>query len=614
MGRIHVLDPHVVNQIAAGEVVERPASVVRELIDNALDAGARRIHVDVADGGLTRLEVADDGHGMDAADLARVFLPHATSKIRTPEDLLHIGTLGFRGEALASVGAVARVTVTSAERAGPDGSAAPGHRVVDAFGDIGPVEPAAASPGTVVVAEELFRHVPARRKFLRTPATELGHVRDVVHRFAAAFPDVAFRLRADGRTLLEAPSGEGRRARLARHIDDDVARALLEVHEDDGLIRLEAWIGPPSTTRRDGRYELTWLGGRHVRDRTVAHAVREAYRDLLPPGGARPVAFVFLDAPAEVVDVNVHPQKSEVRWRDAGAVHRLVRRALRRVLEQAQPGVPVTFTAERAARVAEHVASAFVFGPRAPSYAPSSTGVARRGPSDATPLPPLDPRRLDASGPTSRPPARADDDAAAAAPRTPVEGLRPIGQALGLYLVLEADDAIVLVDQHALHERVLFDRINARLREKGGLEVQRLLVPKVVHPGPAGAARLLDEAAWLATLGWDIGPFGDDAIAVHGVPAVLKRPDPEAALAEVLELLEAGRRDGLDRAALLSEAVDRLACRSAVMAGDRLDAEEVLALLAQAEALDHAHSCPHGRPTRLTLKRADLERWFHRTV
>lgn len=617
MGRIHVLDPHVVNQIAAGEVVERPASVARELIDNALDAGARRIDIEVADGGLTRLEVADDGYGMDAADLARVFLPHATSKIRTPDDLQHIGTLGFRGEALASVGAVARVTVTSAERGGPDGGVAPGHRVVDAFGDIGAVEPAAASPGTVVVVEELFRHVPARRKFLRTPATELGHVRDVVHRFAAAFPDVAFRLRSDGRTLIEAPAGEGRRARLARQIDDDVAKALLEVRDDDGLVRLEAWIGPPSTTRRDGRYEVTWLGGRHVRDRTVAHAVREAYRDLLPPGGARPVAFVFLDAPAEAVDVNVHPQKSEVRWRDAGAVHRLVRRALRRVLEEARPGVPVTFTAERAARVAEHVASAFVFGPRAPTYAASAPGALRRGLSDTTPLPPLAPPSAASYGTPDAGEAAADghvetDGAPTAV--TPVEGLRPLGQALGTYLVLEADDAIVLVDQHALHERVLFDRINARLREQGGLEVQRLLVPKVVHPGPAGAARLLDEVEWLATLGWDIGPFGDDAIAVHGVPAVLKRPDPEAALAEVLELLEAGRKEGLDRAALLSEAVDRLACRSAVMAGDRLAPEEVLALLAQAEALDHAHSCPHGRPTRLTLKRPDLERWFHRTV
>ncbi len=614
MGRIHVLDPHVVNQIAAGEVVERPASVVRELLDNALDAGARHIHIDLIDGGLARIEVADDGHGMDADDLRRVFLPHATSKIRDIDDLLHIGTLGFRGEALASVGSVARVSVTSAERAAGDGGVAPGHRIVDTFGSLGPVEPAAASAGTVVVVEDLFHHVPARRKFLRTPTTELGHVRDIVDRFAAAFPDVAFRLRANGRDLVDAPAGEGRRARLARQVEEDVARTLIEVRDDDGRFRLEAWIGPPSTTRRDGRHEIVWLAGRHVRDRTVAHAIREAYRDLLPPGGARPIAFVFLDVPPDSVDVNVHPQKSEVRWRDSNAVHRLVFRALRRALESAAPGVPVTFHSEHAARIADAAARGFAFGAERPAaYDPA----ARRS-HDPTEFVREDAEPLLGEAGSTPAPARDDHASCDHGPPTPApvsaEALRPLGQALGTYLVLEADDSIVLIDQHALHERVLFDRINDRLREAGRLDVQRLLVPVVVHLGVAAATRLVEESAWLATLGWEIEPFGDGAVAVHGVPSVLRRPDPEAALREALDVLESGRKEGLDRTALVSEAIDRLACRSAVMAGDRLGHDEILALLAQAESLNHAHSCPHGRPTRLTLRRADLERWFHRTV
>jgi len=613
MGRIQVLDPHVVNQIAAGEVVERPASVVKELVENALDADAGRIEVEVRDGGRDLIEVADDGYGIEPDDLERIFLAHATSKIGAVDDLRHIATLGFRGEALASIGSVARASILSRVR-GVEG----GFRVENVEGRIGPVTPNAASPGTVVRVEHLFAHVPARRKFLRTAPTELGHIRALMGRFALAFPHVAFRLRQGSQILLDAPAQTERRARIAQVHGADIARALLEVRAD-GEPALEAWIGPPTLTRGDARLEQVFLNGRHIQDRTVAHAVREAYRDLLPPGGRRAIAFVFLNTDPEAVDVNVHPGKTEVRWKESSAAHRVVRRALRGALEGCRPGVAIPLgTAPGEAPSADHDTSrtaaveqaflrgagrapgaergfAFGAGPGREPAAPYGGHVVREGDGFTMPV-----------------------GEEASVTRT-ASGLRPIGQALGTYLLLEGDGELVLVDQHALHERVLFDQINARLRADGNLEVQRLLVPMVVHVDPADAARLLERRDLLQTLGWIVEPFGPadgtgDSLAIHGVPAVLRRPDPEAALQELVVVLARGQREGLDRTNLLSAAVDSLACRSAVMAGDVLHADEVLALLDQAEQLNHSHSCPHGRPTRLTLTRGQLERWFHRTV
>jgi DNA mismatch repair protein MutL len=605
VGRIRLLDPHVVNQIAAGEVVERPASVVKELVENALDAGAKRVVVRLEEGGKALIEVADDGWGMDEEDLALAFAPHATSKVASVADLEHVASLGFRGEALPSIGSVSRARIVSRPAGAPVGAA-----IEDREGRLGAVTPSAASPGTVVRVEHLFGAVPARRKFLRSAATELGHVSDLLERFAVAWPAVGFALVHDGRTLLDCPPGESRRARLERLHGPEVARALLEVRADDGVPSVEGWVGPPALTRGDARLEQVFLNGRHVRDRTVTHALREAYRDLVPPGGRHPVAFLFLGCDPALVDVNVHPAKAEVRWRDPSAAHAAVRRAVRAVLEGARPGTPLTVRTEARAE------------PRLSSLAASvewafRAGIGARPAGACTEAHPHRPEAgaaaavAEAAPPAPAAPRAADDPAAV---RAPGHGLRPIGQALGTYLVLEGRDEIVLVDQHALHERVLFERIQERLRRAGALEVQTLLVPAIAHVGAAGAARLAEERAFLTTLGWHVEPFGPGAVAVHGLPAVLRRPDPEAALHEVLDVLEDGRKECLDRAALVSSAVDRLACRAAVMAGDALHPEETLALLEQAEGLEHAHSCPHGRPTRLTLARGDLERWFHRTV
>lgn len=601
MGRIRVLDPHVVNQIAAGEVIERPASVVKELVENALDAGARRVDVTVEDGGRALIEVADDGWGMEPDDLRRAFLPHATSKVSCVDDLQHVSSLGFRGEALASIGSVARVRILSRVRDAESGAS-----IEDDHGDVGDVRPAAASPGTVVRVEGLFGRVPARRKFLRTAPTELGHISALMGRFALAFPEVSFRLAQGTRVILDArasPATDGgdRRERIGAVHGDEVARALLRVDDRSADLELEAWVGPPSLHRGDARLEQVFIAGRHVRDKTVAHAIRQAYADLLPPGGRRPIAFLFLRCDPARVDVNVHPAKAEVRWRDAQPVHRLVSRALRSALEGAAPGVPVSLDPLRPvpSSTVDAVEFAFTHGVgRAPgAAAPATSPIVR-----------------DAQGPTSLSASTPEAAPARDAEPARVQTLRPVGQALGTYQILEADDALVLVDQHALHERVLHEKITTRLREAGALEMQRLLVPVVVHFDPADAARLVEERELVRSLGWEVEPFGEDALAIHGHPAVLKRPDPERVLQELVRGLDEGAKEGLDGARLLAEAVERLACRAAVMSGDVLHPDEVLALLEEAEALDHAHSCPHGRPTRLTLSRAQLERWFHRTV
>lgn len=628
MPRIQVLDAHVVNQIAAGEVVERPASVVKELVENAIDAGADQIEVQIDEGGKALIEVRDNGMGMAPEDLERVFLPHATSKVGSVEDLTHVATLGFRGEALASIGSVARTTILSrtAEAEG-------GYEIRDDFGEIGGVRPTGMKPGTIVRVEHLFGRVPARRRFLRTPATESGHIKELMGRFALAFPGIGFRLVSGERQVLATRPGEQRLERIAAVFGDEVARDLLPVSHDEGDLSLEGFVAPPTRTRRDSRLEQAFVGGRFIRDKTITHATREAYRDLLPPGGQRPVAFLFLSCDPLLVDVNVHPAKAEVRWRDGQRVHRLIRHEVRKVLESSAPGVQAGAhvqtpgrgdpfdLARRSSRNPGDRPQAFDFGARptqrhesawsAERAAPPAVSGSFRGAAHVAEdvqeaaRPAADFGTYEAGSPHAESPPLPES----------VGGLRPLGQALGTYLLFEGEDeTLVVIDQHALHERVLFDQINARLREAGNLEVQGLLVPNVVHLSPAGVERLIEESEWLARLGWRIEAFGEDAISVTGVPALLRRPDAEEALLEILRLLERGDRDGMDRTDLLHHTVDSMACRGAIMAGDALHPDEALALLAQAEALNHSHSCPHGRPTRLVFKKTDLEKFFHRTV
>jgi DNA mismatch repair protein MutL len=561
--RIRVLDPHVANKIAAGEVIERPASVVKELLENALDAHATRIEVLVERGGTELIRVVDDGWGIGREDLPLAFLPHATSKLSDVEDLDSIATLGFRGEALASVGAIAQARILSRVR-----DADAGFVIENAGGAVGEARVAAAAPGTDVTVRNLFFNTPARARFLRSPRTELGHIEELVRCFALGFPEVGFRLVHDGHELLRAPSGEDRRARL-RSLYGELADRLLPVRGPG----LEAYLGPPSVTRPHARDIHFFVNGRYVRDRILLRVVKDAYRDAIP-GGRYPVAFLFLDVDPKEIDVNVHPTKAEIRWRDPRWLHTAVAPALARALREADLAV---------------------------GAAPAGGGDAPPGDRAAGVRQAMaDFMRRAAEGEAPR-----VFEGASAAP-APFEVL----QVHDSYLVCEVEDGLAIVDQHALHERVQYDRIVKRLAE-GAVEAQRLLVPEEVELGAADRALLEEHAELLRRCGITWSPFGERSIAVESLPAVVPRARAAELLRDLVELLRA-RGSDVDPRTLFHDVADTMACKAAVRFGDRLSAAEAAALLRESGALDKAFVCPHGRPTVWRVPLGELRRRFGR--
>ncbi|MCU0727287.1 MAG: DNA mismatch repair endonuclease MutL [Planctomycetes bacterium] len=562
------------NRIAAGEVVERPASVVKELVENSLDAGATRIEVEVSEGGRKRIAVKDDGSGVPEEDLARIFLPHSTSKLSDVEDLLHIGTFGFRGEALASIGAVARAVVRSRER-----GAIAGFEVADEFGVISPVRPAASPEGTTVEVHDLFRNVPARLKFLRSASAEMARVTEAVERFAIGCPEASFVLKGAERTVVRFPEGMGLRERIALAFGRDLRDSLVEASAAGAGAELMALLAPPSVTRADTGGMLLFLNGRHVRDKTLLHALRQAYEDLIF-GPRSPVAFLFLTMDPALVDQNVHPAKLEVRFRDSGAMHALVYRTVRDALVSASLAVPVvppperTGPGDRDQRVREAVGD-FLSRRDAPS------GLFPPGPLGERP------------------------EGAGTLPGRAVDFL----QVRDTYIVLETSEGIEILDQHALHERVLFDRIRGRYLA-GGVEIQRLLRPVVVDLRPTEVAALEEAREVLRAIGVLVESFGPSSVGVSGLPAAVGGADPADLLVGLLGTLAEERSPRAED--LADRLLSTMACRAAVKAGDRLRREQVADLLSAAERLEHAHSCPHGRPTALRLDYGTLERHFHR--
>lgn len=595
MTRIQKLPQAIVDRIAAGEVVERPASVVKELVENALDAAARRIDVEIRAGGRDLILVRDDGIGMAPEDLELAFASHATSKLLDLPDLDHIASFGFRGEALASIGAVADCRILSRER-----DAEHGHEVEDRGGSVTPVRAAAAPVGTLVEVRHLFKYVPARRKFLRTAATESAHVTTVVQDAALANPTVGFTLQRDGRTVFRVAPDEPRDERLRRFYGKDTAEALLPVEEERFGISLAGFVARPEVSRRTTKAQHLYLNGRPIRDRSLLHAVRHGYEGLLMTG-RQPVVFLFLRIDPAEVDVNVHPQKREVRFRNQQVVHKLVRHAVRDALlaanlrPDAAPAVrllgqdPGTQGGGQAARpdlsgVADALSSFVARNDGATGSAPrhaSSSG--RSSPSlvphrDATPL------------------------AARAA--------RRYLQVQNTYLVFESEDGLVVLDQHALHERVRLDALERRVRE-GRLEVQRLLVPEILDLGAAAVDLLLSQADELRGLGLELERFGETSVALHTIPTLLSRKPARVVLRSLLDRLESGEGVG-DRVSLVDTVLHSIACRGAIMAGDPLDETLAAELLAKADLIENPHSCAHGRPTSLVLRFDDIERRFGR--
>ena len=589
---IRRLPSHLVNRIAAGEVVERPASALKELVENAIDSGATRVAVVLAAGGVERIEVADDGCGMTPDEIALALERHATSKL--PDDAIEaVQTLGFRGEALPSIASVARLTIESRRR-GAEGWA----RTVD-NGTVERDGPAALPPGTRVVVEELFARVPARRKFLRSPRSEYASCLDVVKRLAMARPDIAFAVEHDGRRVLAVSAAEGRPGRVAALTDRALADNSVAVDlERDGHV-LGGVAGLPTFHRGVADHQYFFVNGRPVRDRLLIGAIRGAYAEMMPRDRHAVVAL-FLDVPASEVDVNVHPAKTEVRFRDPALVRGMIVSGLRRALDAAGHRVAHSAPADigalwRPEPVAAAAAPAFGFN-TAPTLGSSLGGTLLREQRTTFLTPPPQAR----AEPSWASPAERDD--------YPLGAAR--GQVNKTYIVAEAQDGLVLVDQHAAHERLVLERMRAALAG-GRVASQALLIPEVVELDEPACDRLEARAAELADFGLELERFGARAMLVRATPALLGSGDPTALVTDLADELAA-----YDEALSLRERLDAvagtMACHGSVRAGRALSLAEMNALLREMEATPHSGQCNHGRPTWVKLDFPDIEKLFAR--
>jgi DNA mismatch repair protein MutL len=592
--KIRRLSEGTINRIAAGEVVERPASAVKELIENALDAGARRISVATASGGADLILVEDDGEGMDADDLKLAVERHATSKLGE-DDLSRIVTLGFRGEALPSIGAVARLTIVSRTAGGE------AHDVRVDGGEMRGVRPAGflsrGQSGTRVEVRELFFATPARLKFLKSARSEDLATQDVVKRLAMARPDVAFTLLLDGRSVLDLPAEadlfEGRLQRLSRLMGRDFADNALKVQAAREGVTLTGFACVPTYNRANAQMQFLFVCGRPVRDRLLLGAVRGAYADFLARD-RHPALALFLDCDPNFVDVNVHPAKSEVRFRDAGLVRGLIVSALKQALHQAGHQASTTVADEALSAFRPHTAE---YG-----FAPRPAGAA------------YDPAR-DFQSPLfgEAPSARVESATEYPSTDNPSPS-HPLGAARAqlheTYIVTQTQDGIVIVDQHAAHERLTYEKMKRAMAE-GPIARQPLLVPEVVSLDPAEVERLAARADELAELGLVVEPFGPDAVLVREVPAMLGQMDVRGLMRDLADdIAESG--SALSLKERLEEVAGTLACHTSVRAGRRLTAEEMNALLREMESTPHSGQCNHGRPTYVELKLADIEKLFGR--
>jgi len=601
---IRILPDELVDQIAAGEVIERPASVVKELVENSLDAGARRIQIDVEQGGIGLIRVRDDGSGILASELAVALSRHATSKISSQDDLAGVVTLGFRGEALPSMASVSRFRIISGVRGDDRGA-----EIVAEGGTLSPVAPAAPMTGTTVEVRDLFYNIPARRKFVRSVATEIGAILRLVERLALARPEVAFRLRHGERTLLEAgaPASGASDARAAR-IDAVLGREFREhalpLAQAAGPIAVSGWIGAPTAARARADLQFCFVNGRPVRDRLLMNAVRLGYRDVLYHG-RHPGYVLDLAIDPTLVDVNAHPQKLELRFRDSRQVHDFLFRAVERALAATRPlGL---------------ASAAAVSDPDAPGPGPGASAVAgadwnaSRFESRLVVMP----RRADSLRVAEADPRAGFDWRALRSTESvldPELAERPLGRALaqlhGIYVLAETSDGLILVDMHAAHERVLYEQMKRSL-DAGSMPSQRLLAPLSVALRPHEVDHVLEHQAEWEAAGFELERLSPSELVVRSVPAALAREDIAALLRAAVEDMENGDgRHHLDGAA--HRLLGTLACRSAIRAHRSLSLAEMDALLRQMEATDRADQCNHGRPTWARIGLAELDRLFLR--
>lgn len=618
---IRRLSPETVNRIAAGEVVERPASAVKELVENALDAGATRIDVTIEGGGLTRVVVEDDGCGMDRETLGTAIERHATSKLPIgadgADDLLNIASMGFRGEALPSIGSVARLTITSqgeelteAWELKVEGGASSGPRPAAPLG----------RQGTRVEVADLFYATPARLKFLKSERAETTAVADVIKRLALSRADVGFFLTSEGRSRLSAPRetaadpAEARKARLSSILGGDFGDNALAIDQEREGVRLTGFASLPTYNRGSNQHQFLFVNGRPVKDKLLVGAVRGAYQDFLARD-RHPVVALYVDLPPGQVDVNVHPAKAEVRFRDSGLVRGLIVGALRHALAGAGHRASTTV-------------SGYALGRARPEGATAAPPLARAGGWSSRPSAAWEQSlSQDYAGPASNltpgMSARVEPDyesepggappSDGAPPRTEAPDW-PLGvaraQVHSTYVIAQTEDGLVIVDQHAAHERLVYERMKQQIAATG-VARQALLVPEIVELDEAEARHVLDRAEELAELGLIIEPFGPGALAVRETPALLKKLDVQGLIRDLADEL-AEYDEALSLKEKLEEVVGTMACHGSVRAGRRLTGEEMNALLREMEATPHSGQCNHGRPTYVELKLADIERLFGR--
>jgi DNA mismatch repair protein MutL len=592
MHAIRPLPDQLINQIAAGEVVERPAAALKELLENSLDAGATQIDIDLSGGGVKLIRVADDGMGIDREDLLFAVARHATSKISSASDLEAIGTLGFRGEALASIAAVSRLALTSRSRDKPHA-----WRIEVDGGEVSVPQPAALSSGTTVTVQELYFNTPARRKFLRTDATEFGHCDEAFRRIALSHPDTGFTMQHNASVRYRLLA-QGRRARADALLGDDFAAQAAYVDEHGPGLSLAGWVVRPAyaTSARDAQY--LFVNGRFVRDRVLAHALREAYRDVLHHE-RQPAYALWLTIEPRIVDVNVHPTKAEVRFRDSGAVHQFVRHAVEKGLASTAAEQPAVSASERLG-----VAAA-----RLPPIASSQSWPRQTGAQGSMALGAAEPASFYATLFGDRTPLPRHPDG----PDLPNTGDHPLGFALaqlhGVFVLAQNSDGLVLVDMHAAHERILYERLKTALDL--ALPMQPLLVPVTFAADPLDVATADENAAVLSALGFSMSILGPSTLAVRGVPALLVDADAVALARAVLaDVREYGGSRVLT--AQRDDLLSTMACHGAVRANRSLTVPEMNALLREMEATERAGQCNHGRPTWYQLSLSDLDRLFMR--
>ncbi len=661
----------LVNKIAAGEVIERPASVVKEMLENSIDAGATHVELVVEGGGIELIRISDNGCGIPSDQLELAVAPHATSKLHSSDDLFDVKTLGFRGEALASIAEISHLTLRS--RTVDSDS---GYELSVKGGEKEPIRPCSGPVGTTIEIRHLFFNTPVRRKFMKTSQTEMGHVTEAFTRIALAYPQVHMVLSNNDRVLHDLLPTDRWSERIRAFFGDEVADSLISIDQRDERVAIHGFVTDPSVSRSNNRMQYLFLNGRYIRDRSLQHALGEAYRGLLMVG-RMPVCFLHVQVDPKTVDVNVHPTKVEVRFEDSGAIYTRLLHSLRHkflnsdlVAKIRTPTAsssliptlaPALADASMPLTTSHHVSNdssgsdllnwaksnATVaipdFRPFQGFNSPSLAAANRPAARIDSPFYVPEPSHLDLAslapqrqypvgpetGPTASQPWSADAALALADPETTEpEGTTPLSLAdfgididgshkqLGFqihnrYLVTQDESGMVIVDQHALHERILYEQIKTKVMSKS-LERQRLLVPESVTLTANEAAAAVDSRETLAEIGIEVEPFGGDAVLVTSYPAMLAKMHPAEMLRQVLEPLMAGGKKP-DARDLLDELMNMIACKAAVKAGDRLSPDEITALLEQRHCYQDTHHCPHGRPTALFFSREQLDKMFKRT-